>query len=254
MTCLAGVVFLWRLRVAKKQKPIQSPTFESKISREQNSYTYFSEKIDLGSAVYVEKPKAAYGLDSSSLESNAGWTPQVTTYRGVQMSPKQVKAIQSSPKKYAKWEKALQLQVNFERSPPPYVDPSRVPLPPTPPESAKRIPPTPPTPPATNKSRALLPGPPLEPLPSPLRSTSFASQMDKPNQIAGKEMTVANLFTPSMDDELAIAIGETVRLVEEYQDGWCLIQRLGEDSQRGVVPHFCLMDQPFSHSLGSNYL
>jgi len=57
-------------------------------------------------------------------------------------------------------------------------------------------------------------------------------------------MTVAHPFEPSMDDELSIGLGETVRLLEEYEDEWCLVQRVGRiDAMKGVVPRFCLMER-----------
>lgn len=251
---LVGALLLWKYKDWNKRKNMRSAALESKISTEKNCYTYFGqEKIDLSSSVYVEKPKAVYGSELSSPESDIGWAPQITNYRGIQMTPKQLQNIKSSPKKYAKWEKSLQL--SRERSPPPYsCEPSMVPLPPTPPETPKRSPPTPPTPPAT-KSRALLPlgNTPSGPLPSPSRSTSFVSQMQKSSESLSNQkphlMKVVNVFTPSRDDEIPITIGETVRLVEEYQDGWCFIQT--KDSRTGVVPRFCLVDRPSSRSYGS---
>ncbi|THU86003.1 hypothetical protein K435DRAFT_650315 [Dendrothele bispora CBS 962.96] len=50
-------------------------------------------------------------------------------------------------------------------------------------------------------------------------------------------MTVINTFVPSRDDELKIDISESVRMLEEYRDGWCLAQRTdAEDAPQGVVP------------------
>ncbi|KAJ6531106.1 hypothetical protein B0H19DRAFT_967166 [Mycena capillaripes] len=57
-------------------------------------------------------------------------------------------------------------------------------------------------------------------------------------------MNVINPFTPTLEDELPIQIGETVRILEEYQDGWALVQRLGRiDAPRGVVPRSCITDR-----------
>lgn len=48
-----------------------------------------------------------------------------------------------------------------------------------------------------------------------------------------------------MDDELYISVGETVRLLEEYEDDWCLVQRVGRiDAAKGMVPRFCLSERP----------
>jgi hypothetical protein len=47
-----------------------------------------------------------------------------------------------------------------------------------------------------------------------------------------------------MDDELSVAVEETVRLLEEYEDEWCLVQRVGRvDAMKGVIPRFCLMER-----------
>uniref|UniRef100_A0A0W0GCH6 SH3 domain-containing protein n=1 Tax=Moniliophthora roreri TaxID=221103 RepID=A0A0W0GCH6_MONRR len=106
----------------------------------------------------------------------------------------------------------------------------------------------------------------VEPLPSPARTTSFAHQQQhsgskspfrssfstkhlsfksaKGGLPLPRLMTVINTFEPSLDDELLIQIGETIRLLEEYNDGWCLVQRIGKaDSPRGVVPRFCLVER-----------
>jgi len=57
-------------------------------------------------------------------------------------------------------------------------------------------------------------------------------------------MSVGHAFDPSMEDELSVTVGETVRLVEEYEDEWCLVQRVGRlDAERGVIPRFCLVER-----------
>ncbi|TFK30281.1 hypothetical protein FA15DRAFT_663680 [Coprinopsis marcescibilis] len=57
-------------------------------------------------------------------------------------------------------------------------------------------------------------------------------------------MNVITAFTPTMDDELPIQVGDTVRLLEEYKDSWCLVQMVGRiDSPRGVVPYVCLQER-----------
>jgi hypothetical protein len=242
---LVGAFLLWRYRVWNKQKAKRNAALENKVSTEKNSYTYFGqEKIDLTSSVYVEKPRAVYSSQPSSPESFVGWTPQITAYRGVQMTPKQLESLKSSPKKYAKWEKALQL--NRQQSPPSYTtSPTNIALPPSPPESPPYMPPTPPTPPATTKSRSRALTPPSESLPKPTRSSSFRTQLHRSGSLSKEKpklMKVVNTFTPNLEDELTISIGETIRLVEEYPDGWCMIQR--KDSRTGVIPRFCLVDRP----------
>jgi hypothetical protein len=57
-------------------------------------------------------------------------------------------------------------------------------------------------------------------------------------------MTVATLYIPSLSDELPIRLGETLRMIEEYEDEWCLVQRVRRTDQRGVIPRFCLIERP----------
>ncbi|KAL0060641.1 fus1 actin binding [Marasmius tenuissimus] len=106
------------------------------------------------------------------------------------------------------------------------------------------------------------PGSSVEPLPSPARNTSFSHQQSTaPLQTSTKSslfksgsgndelslprlMSVTNTFTPSLEDEMLIHIGDTIRMVEEYTDGWCLVQRVGKlDAPKGVVPRFCLTER-----------
>ncbi len=108
----------------------------------------------------------------------------------------------------------------------------------------------------------IVPPSPSSPLPSPARIQSIgpnsplhksmittakfkaerASQAAKP---LPRLMAVLCTFTPSLADELSISIGEPVMLLEEYEDEWCLVQRVGKsDAERGVVPRFCLQEAP----------
>ncbi|KAK5086740.1 hypothetical protein LTS08_007153 [Lithohypha guttulata] len=50
-------------------------------------------------------------------------------------------------------------------------------------------------------------------------------------------------FIPSMDDELELRAGQVIRLLHEYDDGWCLAQKL-DRSQQGAVPRTCLAAKP----------
>jgi hypothetical protein len=56
---------------------------------------------------------------------------------------------------------------------------------------------------------------------------------------------VSTTFQPSRDDELAVRAGDTLRLLKEFEDEWCLVQRVGRpNAEKGVVPRFCLVDRP----------
>ncbi|KAL0946489.1 hypothetical protein HGRIS_012707 [Hohenbuehelia grisea] len=72
----------------------------------------------------------------------------------------------------------------------------------------------------------------------------------KPPPLPSRLMVVIDTFVPSLDDELAVRVGEVVHMLEEYRDGWCLVQRVGRlDAQRGVVPRTHIEDrkQPAHH-------
>lgn len=93
-------------------------------------------------------------------------------------------------------------------------------------------------------------------LPSPLRSASFnpstktdsiasriSSRMSAGAKRLPRLMIVAALYVPSLSDELPIRLGETIRMIEEYEDEWCLAQRVGRTEERGVIPRFCLTER-----------
>ncbi len=112
------------------------------------------------------------------------------------------------------------------------------------------------------------------PLPSPARSASFVirdiqdtppehlvstqkishSQEDKSSRTSTESssstselprlMTVLATYTPNLEDELSIRIGDTVRMLEEFKDGWCVVQYVGQyNAAKGVVPRVCLQER-----------
>jgi hypothetical protein len=108
----------------------------------------------------------------------------------------------------------------------------------------------------------ITPPSPSSPLPSPARIQSMgpdsplyktalataklnaqrASQAAKP---LPRLMAVVCTFTPNLTDELGVSVGEPLLLIEEYEDEWCLVQRVGKaDAERGVIPRFCLQEAP----------
>lgn len=57
-------------------------------------------------------------------------------------------------------------------------------------------------------------------------------------------MTVGATYAPTLSDELPIKVGEIVRMIEEYEDEWCLVQQVGRtDDEKGVCPRFCLLER-----------
>jgi len=54
-------------------------------------------------------------------------------------------------------------------------------------------------------------------------------------------MTVVARYAPNLPDELHVKLGDVVRVIAEYKDGWCFAQLLGTlDAPKGVVPLVCL--------------
>jgi len=54
-------------------------------------------------------------------------------------------------------------------------------------------------------------------------------------------MTVVARYTPNLPDELQVKLGDVVRVITEYKDGWCFAQLLGTiDAPKGVIPLVCL--------------
>jgi len=43
-------------------------------------------------------------------------------------------------------------------------------------------------------------------------------------------------FEPTLPDELAVKLGDRVRVLETFDDGWGLIEKVGGEDERGVIP------------------
>lgn len=81
---------------------------------------------------------------------------------------------------------------------------------------------------------------------TPKSGSSFGSRHNRPPspKRLPRLVKVVIQFTPLEHDELACNVGDTLRLLEEYEDEWCLVQRVGrEDAEKGVVPRFCVQDR-----------
>jgi hypothetical protein len=97
----------------------------------------------------------------------------------------------------------------------------------------------------------------LPPVPSP-RSASFDPAASTPSSAPRTSLAttitpkplprlvlVTIPFQPSRSDEISLRAGETLRLIKEFEDEWCLVQRVGRPSaEKGVVPRFCLVERP----------
>ncbi|KZT11864.1 uncharacterized protein LAESUDRAFT_719806 [Laetiporus sulphureus 93-53] len=51
--------------------------------------------------------------------------------------------------------------------------------------------------------------------------------------------TIRRPFVPTMDDEMSVLPGETVRILLRYDDGWAYAEKLGS-GRRGLIPIDCL--------------
>ena len=133
-----------------------------------------------------------------------------------------------------------------------------MPVPPTPPEPAFHDVPLPT--PMSKSSYAATPEHEsfdLSPIPSP-RSASFTPTSGtvksrllpafatalSPKSLP-RLMLVKIPFQPTRDDELAVCLGEILHLIKEFEDEWCLVQRVGRaKAEMGVIPRFCLVERP----------
>ncbi len=89
--------------------------------------------------------------------------------------------------------------------------------------------------------------PPPEPAASPASSepTSSSSVKTFATETRGPRlMTVVAPYVPTLSDELRVSVGDTVRLLLEYKDGWGFVQFVGKsDAPKGVVPMICLQER-----------
>lgn len=83
---------------------------------------------------------------------------------------------------------------------------------------------------------------------SPRTVASIAPKLPPvPSARLPRLVLVESTFQTTLHDELSIKVGEVLRLLEEYEDEWCLVQRVGsKNAEKGVVPRFCVVDKPDS--------
>ncbi|KAJ7286472.1 hypothetical protein C8J57DRAFT_1287742 [Mycena rebaudengoi] len=262
IVCILGVIILGGVgicmfrRYKRKNQTNSAPSQIIDFTSEKTRRYEVDSKVDLHASAYLEKPSPAFIPGAQAVEMNTGWVPQIRTYGGAELESQSSMSSKKSKKSGKKsslrssrgWEKTFSKLAPSERSPPPsYLHAggsadrvpsfaSQVPLPPSPPQH----------------SFILLP---QLPLPSPARSASFASHQaaslgemernaDDDETALPRLMAVVVPYTPTLDDELGIKIGETVLILEEYQDGWALVQRVGRiDAPRGVVPRTCIAER-----------
>ncbi|GJJ12374.1 hypothetical protein Clacol_006615 [Clathrus columnatus] len=81
--------------------------------------------------------------------------------------------------------------------------------------------------------------------PSPSPRTAASKSPTALSDTTGKPyrmVIVDSTFPTSLPDELQIRPGEHLYLIEEYEDEWCLVQRVAS-KERGVVPRLCILEK-----------
>ena len=89
---------------------------------------------------------------------------------------------------------------------------------------------------------------PAESASSTFRSSAFTNSsrgdFGSDNLRTPRLMNVIAPYSPTLPDELSVRVGDTVRLLQEYRDGWCFAQYVGKvDAPKGIVPFVCLEER-----------
>ncbi|KAG8935390.1 hypothetical protein FRC02_008195 [Tulasnella sp. 418] len=84
--------------------------------------------------------------------------------------------------------------------------------------------------------------PPTAQVMMPAMTQANGATSSAPKSVNGGLFTVIRTFVPSLPDELSLQPGEQVRVVEKYDDGWALCERMsrGAGVESGVAPVECL--------------
>ncbi len=87
--------------------------------------------------------------------------------------------------------------------------------------------------------------PPLFPLAGGSNRMSIQSMASSTTSSAGGQKKVRQIFDPVLPDELVVSVGETLTLVQQHDDGWCIV---GRDSvfkpgevELGAIPSWCFL-------------
>lgn len=237
-------VAVYKYRTRDRSTIRYPPSLNGKVSV---TKSYNSEKpIDFDDiSFYTEKPQRVV-LSPRSFDDQVGWVPQITAYYADASNP----VTPVSPRIKTK-SRTIPLSVRTARgsglrSPPPSYfdgdvqDNGLIPIPLSPALL------TLPSSPFARLSPIVTPSPRAESFSS--HDMAIIRQISRTSSIPGSArlprlMTVTATFTPTLPDELSLKAGETVRLLEEYRDGWCLVQHIRQsDVSKGAAPRFCLQD------------
>ncbi|EGN93782.1 hypothetical protein SERLA73DRAFT_188886 [Serpula lacrymans var. lacrymans S7.3] len=87
---------------------------------------------------------------------------------------------------------------------------------------------------------------PTEPTPA---SNPFADPHSQPDPVAAAAEfaaieTICRPFAPTLEDELRVSPGDSVRILKVFDDGWTFVERVGsnEDGAKGLIPVDCLRE------------
>ncbi|KAG0217763.1 hypothetical protein BGX33_009642 [Mortierella sp. NVP41] len=59
---------------------------------------------------------------------------------------------------------------------------------------------------------------------------------------------VVAIYTPALDDEIQLGLGDSVTILQEYDDGWCMGINNSRGGIKGVFPHHCVEGGPYEGS------
>ena len=252
----AGII-TWRIVVWRRRK-----AFTASQKYRQGGGFSPSEKIrPIVDSTPVEKQEVLVILPMepppTAQFQDTKWKPQIFSHNNTKSDASNVVDIK------------VPLMAEAARSPPPTYDPSSPPPPPpSPPPPALNLPTVTVTHEEnrSNSNNLAVPATPSVVV-SPRRTSSFgletpaglgegASLRAKPSvkgQKLPRKMLVEHTFVPTLADELAIKVGEVILMLEEYEDEWCLVERVGKNAgDRGVIPRFCLCERPRGHRRGAS--
>ncbi|KAI8597820.1 hypothetical protein EDD21DRAFT_287328, partial [Dissophora ornata] len=52
--------------------------------------------------------------------------------------------------------------------------------------------------------------------------------------------TVVTIYTPALPDEIELGQGDSVTILQEYDDGWCMGVNNTRGGTKGVFPRHCV--------------
>ena len=213
-----------------------------------------------------DSPPKSPVLNPAPADPATRWKPQirgVTLRSGITVPPIAVTHPERSPNEFPPTPKSGPSVSPLPSPPPAYriLGLYTIPLP-APPHESEYADIPPPTPmrrsPGKTASTPVRKSFDLPPVPSPSpRSASFRcitdttlptpraslASLSTPKSLP-RLMVVTTSFKSTRHDELELRTGETMRLIREFDDEWCLVQRVGRPgSEKGVVPRFCLSER-----------